>query len=150
MRGYNFSNEVANLLRAARAEATRLGSGYVSPEVLLLGMLAEDGTLAARALTNLGMTREVVTQLAEQQIARLPRSEARTSGMMPYTSAAKRALEGAMDEASEVNYRYVDTEHVLLGILRDPQSDTVKMLAEHDVTVDRVRTELERLRSSSH
>ena len=149
MRGYSVSEDAVNALRAARDEATRLGGSYLSPELLLLGLLAADETLAARVLTNLGMTRELMMREVEQQIARLPGNEAIPGGRLPYTSSAKRALEGAMDEASELGDDHVHTEHLLLGILRDTASGTVRMLAEHQVTVDGVRSQLKRLRSSS-
>ena len=149
MRGYSLSGHVANMLRAARAEATRLDCGYVSPELLLLGMMDEEGTLGARVLTGLGMAREVIAREMQTQIARLPRYDAKVRGLLPYTSAAKRALEGAMDEASELGDDYVDTGHLLLGILRDSESAAAKILAVHDVTRERVRKELERLGPSS-
>ena len=85
----------------------------------------------------------------QTQIARLPRYDAKVRGLLPYTSAAKRALEGAMDEASELGDDYVDTGHLLLGILRDSESAAAKILAVHDVTRERVRKELERLGPSS-
>lgn len=149
MRGFETTGRVVNALRAARAEAMRLDCGCVSPELLLLGILAEEQTTGARVLVSLGATREVVTHEVEKQIGRLPRYETTFGGMLPYTSAAKRALQGAMDAASDLGHPIVDTEHLLLGILRDDQSDTARMLGEHDVTNDRVRAEIERLRSTS-
>ena len=149
MRGYNVSLRVANTLRAARAEGTRLGCAYVSPELLLLGMMADESTLAATALANLGVTREMIGAEIQTQIARLASDDVRIRGLMPYTSGAKRALEAAMSEASERDDNQLEAEHVLLGILRDPGSDTARMLAAHGVTADRAKTEIERLRSSS-
>jgi hypothetical protein len=54
------------------------------------------------------MTRDVIAREMQTQIARLPRYDAKVRGLLPYTSAAKRALEAAMDEASELGDDYVE------------------------------------------
>ena len=143
MRGYNFSERMRRTLAAAREDATRLGSDYVSPEHILLGILAQDGAGTA-VLANLGVTREAVSRDIENRVGPRPRKDAGSNIALPFSSRGKRVLEMAMDEAHRLNHSYVGTEHLLLGILRDPTSEASVILAAYGVTPERARAETER------
>jgi ATP-dependent Clp protease ATP-binding subunit ClpA len=47
------------------------------------------------------------------------------------TPAAREVLRFATAEATALNHHYVGTEHILLGLLRDANSDAAQILASH-------------------
>ena len=61
------------------------------------------------------------------------------SNELPYTSRAKRVLEYAMHEARKLNHSYVGTEHLLMGLLGDPQTIAAQVLSGQGVTADKAR-----------
>ncbi len=78
--------------------------------------------------------------------------DARPSGGRPrsWSQGARRVLELALDEARELNPKlglpnFVDTEHLLLGLVRETDSTAVRVLRALDVDVDQVRREVIKL-----
>ena len=62
-----------------------------------------------------------------------------------YTESARRALGAAYKEASQLHHTQVDTEHLLLSLLRDAEGKVAKCLQELDIDVNDVRGQLEML-----
>ncbi len=62
-----------------------------------------------------------------------------------FTERAQRALAMAQEEARNLGQNYVGTEHLLLGLLRDPGSVATRALGNAAITADAVREQLIRL-----
>ncbi len=60
-----------------------------------------------------------------------------------FTKEAKRALIVAQDQAREAGLSYVGTEHILLGILTQPESLGASVLLGFGVTVENVKLVLQ-------
>src|SRR6266567_1028412 len=119
MSGFNFTDRVRWLLQASREEAARLRNAHVGTEHFLLALIRDKkGGVAHRVLLSLhpdleGIRRAVESRIKPGESAIAERQD------FPYTSQAKKVLELAMNEANELNHRYVGTEHLLLGLLRE-------------------------------
>ena len=61
---------------------------------------------------------------------------------LPQTAEGKRLIEHAMQEARSLGHNYVGTEHLLLGLLHQPESCAAQLLAEQGLTLERVRREV--------
>lgn len=59
------------------------------------------------------------------------------------TDRARIVLQLAKQEADRVDAKYVGTEHILLGIVKEGHSVAANMLANHGVTLRAVRSECE-------
>ena len=57
-----------------------------------------------------------------------------------FTSSSKRVIKNAHDEAKHFRNEAVDTEHLLLGLLKDENSFAVKALYQMDVNIEKVRS----------
>jgi len=57
-----------------------------------------------------------------------------------FTSSSKRVIKYAHEEAKHFRNDAVDTEHLLLGLLKDENSFAVKALHEMDVNIEKVRS----------
>ncbi|HET9672639.1 MAG TPA: Clp protease N-terminal domain-containing protein [Actinomycetota bacterium] len=60
-------------------------------------------------------------------------------GRIPFTPRAKKVLELAVREATAREHPYIGTEHILLGLVRERDGLAAELLAERDVSADRVR-----------
>jgi len=144
MNGYNFTDRVRRVLQLAREEAARLHHECVGTEHLLLGLIREGEGVAAAVLTNLQVDLEAIWERIEDTVEQ-GKAGARAGPDLPYTSRAKKVLEFAMSEARELNHRYVGTEHLLLGILREEKGIGAQVLTEAGVSQEAARGEVLRL-----
>jgi ATP-dependent Clp protease ATP-binding subunit ClpC len=140
-----FSDRAKKVMELARQEAGRLNSPYIGPEHMLLGLLRIDGGLGHATLqgllgdlTKLGT--EVET-LAGATTA-FPAGGGEVAGTLPLTFHAKRVLEVALEEAADFKHNYVGTEHLLLGLLRDPEGVAAWALKNQGLSLEQVRREV--------
>jgi ATP-dependent Clp protease ATP-binding subunit ClpC len=145
-----FSDRLRGILSEAREEAARLQHEHVGTEHLLIALLADsdrDGTTpvspASVILDVLGVDRAKMRQVLEQTVlrGRVPTSD----DQLAYTSRAKAVLELAMAEARVSRAGTVDTQHLLLGLLREERGIAAQVLLDFGVTVEKARAQLTRL-----
>ncbi len=134
-----FTERARKVVFYAQEEAQKFGEGYVSTEHLLLGLVRESDSVAARVLEKLGVSLNRVRSEVEKQ---LPRGEARPSQDMTLTPRAKRVIDLAYDEARSLNNNYIGTEHLLLGLIREGDGLAGRVLAKLGVELDRARQEV--------
>jgi hypothetical protein len=118
---------------AAQAQASARALAHVEAEHLLLGLYAEPEGLAARALAAMDIGRAQVEAAVGTPVpdgAAVPAWNDR----VPYSEAAKAVLRDAVVEAIELGHNYIGTEHILLGLLRDPDAPGARVLAELGAT----------------
>ena len=60
-----------------------------------------------------------------------------------YNEKARRALFFARYEASKLGSRVIESEHILLGILREGEETVVELLERHEIKPDDLRREIE-------
>jgi hypothetical protein len=110
-----FSETARHVLVLAEEESRRLGHGQVGTEHLLLGILADGNSFAARALTLSGATLDASRTKVAEAVGEA--KDGVGAGALPFTDRAKRAL----DRASRLSLRQraanVETEHVLVSVL---------------------------------
>ncbi|MCK5940524.1 MAG: dipeptidase PepE [Planctomycetes bacterium] len=136
-----FSENAKAAMTRARAAAARQGAGYLDAEHVLLGMLEQDGSNAARVLTTLGVD---VASLREALATMLPPGGREDEGQMPFAPAVKDVLQLAMADAVARRHNHVGTQHVLMGIVRHADNDAARVLARVGVdepTLDRAMTD---------
>ena len=126
----------------AQGAARRLRHGYIGTEHVLLGLLAEGDGLAARALSELGVTEESVESAV---VALLGEGHEEVRGHIPFSPRSKKVLELSLREAIRLGHKYIGTEHILLGLVREGGGVAMQVLAGHDVDADRARDVILRL-----
>lgn len=145
-----FSDRLRGVLGEAREEAARLQHEHVGTEHLLLALLHdsnrnEDGATspAGVVLDLLAVDREKLREVLEQTVLRgRPRG---VEEQLSYTSRARAVLELAMAEARMARAGTVDTQHLLLGLVREERGIAAQVLLDFGVTLDKARTELARI-----
>ena len=134
-----FTERARKVVFYAQEEAQKFGEGYVSTEHLLLGLVRESDSVAARVLEKLGVSLNRIRAEVEKQ---LPRGDARPSQDMTLTPRAKRVIDLAYDEARNLNNNYIGTEHLLLGLIREGDGLAGRVLAKLGVELERARREV--------
>ena len=120
----------------ARYEASRLGSPRIEAEHLLLGLVREDKPLTAHFLRS-WESLESIRRLIEQHAPAHKRGA--TSVDLPMSQGCTRALAYAEEQADRLSHRFIGTDHLLLGLLRDEESFAAQALHQFGVGLDAVR-----------
>jgi ATP-dependent Clp protease ATP-binding subunit ClpC len=144
-----FTPPAIRVVQFAKEEARRFRGNTVGTEHVLLGLIREQGGVAARVLEHLGVSlgraQNEIRRQMEMMDARAP-----GQGSRSWSPGARRVLELALDEARELNPKlglpnFVDTEHLLLGLVRESDSTAVRVLRALGVDLDQVRREVIKL-----
>ena len=144
MNGYNFSDRVRRVLAGARGEAIDLYHPYVGTEHILLSIVKDGDGVATAVIENLGGRRDEIVSRVLRSVEP-GKSAARPGPDLPYTSRAKKALELSMSEAQFMSNNYVNTEHLLLGLIAEERGIGAQVLMSVGLTLDRARHETVRL-----
>jgi ATP-dependent Clp protease ATP-binding subunit ClpC len=126
-------------LRHADAIARSANSPYVGTEHLLLGVLAQEGSLGSKVLVDAGVTLEK----AKVGLNLNPKNLVINIGAKGLSETAKLTLKMAYDVAQEFNQEFCGTEHIVYSILTQKNARATVLIRDMDVDVDRLITELE-------
>lgn len=137
-----FTERARKVVFYAQEEAGRLGENYVSTEHLLLGLVRENDSVAARILDRIGISPGRIRAEIERQVAR---GDGRTVQDMQLAPRSKRVIDLAYDEARLLNNNYIGTEHLLLGLVREGEGLAGRVLTKVGVDLEQVRQEVRSL-----
>ena len=134
----------------ARGVAASVGDHDLTPAHVALGVLREleNPAVAAlwRACVPIPVLRwEIEHQLQSEAEHRGPRRQRPGDVILPSTPGEQRMLELASAEARLRNDPYVGTEHLLLAILRDPDTSVARAFARHGVGFESAVTHLQQV-----
>ncbi|MFO0898465.1 MAG: Clp protease N-terminal domain-containing protein [Pirellulales bacterium] len=117
--GYQlFTDKARRVVQLAKREAVRFNHEQIDPEHLLLGIIGEGSGVAAAAMQGLGIDFDQLRGAVEAQMVA---NAAPVPGKLPQSARMKQALAQARDAAVSLAHDWVGTEHLLLGLLADPQ-----------------------------
>ncbi len=126
-------------LQHAEAIARGYSSAYVGTEHLLLGVLAQGSSVAAKVLADSGITLD----RAELALNLTPRNLIVSTGSKGLSETAKLTLKMSWDIAQEFHQDYLGTEHILYSILSQKNARATVLLRDMNVDVPTLTSELE-------
>jgi hypothetical protein len=113
--GFNrYTTRARNVVVTAQNAARAANNGTITPVHLVLGLLDEPNSLAAKAIEAQGVDLEDLRRAA---LAALPPAVENMPALVPFDAEAKQALELTFREALRLGHNYVGTEHILLALL---------------------------------
>lgn len=130
-----FSKRVKDVLAYSREEAIRLGNDHIGVEHLMLGLIREGKGVAIEILTLEGVDVIELKHKIELIVAKNYNLGSNVNDDIPLQKQAERVLKSTYLEARNFNDEYIDTEHVMLAILKDKDNIVTKIL-EKDYEVD--------------
>lgn len=137
-----FTERARRSIVLAQEEAQRLGNNYIGTEHLLLGIISEGESVAAKVLENLDVNLQKVRSEVEAIVGKGSQT---TQQEMVFTPRAKRVIELAFEEARALAHNYIGTEHLLLGLVREGEGVAARVLSNLGVDPAKIRSEITKL-----
>jgi ATP-dependent Clp protease ATP-binding subunit ClpC len=139
-----FAEGARRVVVLANTEARALKHQHIGTEHLLLGLIGERDGTAAAALAGVGVTLDGARRRIEEIVGT---GDEEPGEHMPFTPRLKEVLELSLREALRLGHRHIDTEHILLGLVREGRGTAARVLADLGADPDRVRQQVVRLLS---
>ena len=133
-----FTPRVSDIINYSKEEAIRLGNNYIGPEHLLLGILREGEGKAIEVLFNLQIDLKQLKIEIENRLPAFQESDAIDEKDVNFNDVASRILKLCILESKQMKCEAVDSEHILLAIMRQKNNKASQLLEEHEVTYDKV------------
>jgi ATP-dependent Clp protease ATP-binding subunit ClpC len=138
-----FSQRVKDILGYSKEEAIRLGNSHISPEHLFLGILRDGEGVAVEILINQGIDLLVLKGSLEKSIKVENPVAVADHEIIPLLRSTERILKLVYLEAKALKSSTIDSEHLLLAILKDENALVTRFLSELDVDYQSVRRAVE-------
>ncbi len=135
-----FTDRARKVMNLAKQEAQRLNHEYIGTEHILLGLIQEGSGVAASVLKNLGVDLKKIRNEIEKIVKGSPTMVSMST--LPFTPRAKKVLELALEEASQLGHNYIGTEHLLLGLIKENEGIAARVLTNLGVKLEEVREEV--------
>ena len=133
-----FTPRVSDIINYSKEEAIRLRNSYIGPEHLLLGILREGEGKAIEVLFNLQIDLKQLKIEMENRLSALQEGDAMDENELNFNDVASRILKLCILESKQMKCEAVDSEHILLAIMRQKNNKASQLLEEHEVTYDKV------------
>ena len=132
---YKFTKSGEKVIENASDIVIYLGHNYIGSEHILYGLAKETNGLAGKVILNQGITQDNILQKIEELIGR---NNIILGNGMGFTPRSKKIIENAYIEAKRIGSDYISTEHMLVGILEEPESIAFKILVELNCNTDKL------------
>ncbi|MBE0677062.1 MAG: ATP-dependent Clp protease ATP-binding subunit, partial [Bacteroidales bacterium] len=138
-----FSQRVKDILTYSKEEAIRLGNSHISPEHLFLGILRDGEGVAIDILINQGADLLSLKSSLEKSIRVENPVPLVDREVIPLLRSTERVLKLVYLEAKAMKSDTIESEHLLLAILKDENSLVTRILTELDIDYMSVRKTVE-------
>ncbi|MDR1132315.1 MAG: ATP-dependent Clp protease ATP-binding subunit [Oscillospiraceae bacterium] len=133
-----FTERAQTALAKAQEAAQNMGHSYVGTEHILLGIVREGEGLGAKVLRDNGLDETLVSELMEKFVGRgAPGIPAQ--GLTP---EAKRVIELSIIDANRLGHNYIGTEHLLMGILREPECAGARLITSTGADLNKIYSDI--------
>ncbi|MDR1775873.1 MAG: ATP-dependent Clp protease ATP-binding subunit [Actinomycetes bacterium] len=141
-----FTEEAKRAISGSQEEARALMQDHVGTEHLLLGLIHNPGVVTD-VLGELDIAPEDLRLMVERMNER---AESAPPGNLNFTPRAKHVIELSMREAMRFGHEYVGPEHLLLGILDEPDGTAARVLVNLGGDLDHIRATIVQVLSTAH
>ncbi|MEI2754924.1 MAG: ATP-dependent Clp protease ATP-binding subunit [Chitinophagaceae bacterium] len=138
----NFSTQVKEIISFSREEALRLGNDFIGTEHLLLGLIREGENTAIRILKSFNVDLYELRKEVENAVKDKTGKNIANINSLPLTKQAEKVIRVTVLESKALKSATVETEHLLLSILKNKENIATQILNQFDVDYDLFRQEL--------
>lgn len=138
----NFSAQVKEIISFSREEALRLGNDFIGTEHLLLGLIRDGENVAIKVLKNLNVDLYELRKEIELAVKDKTGKNIANINSLPLTKQAEKVIRVTVLEAKALKSPLVETEHLLLSILKNKENIATQILNQFNVDYDIFRAEL--------
>lgn len=126
-----FSPAASRVFSWAKNEAKRLQSPFIEPEHILLGLLNEKKGIAYFAINAIGENLAGMETQLREKLEKIPSEDIEE---IHFSESTQNIIEKSVESANLGKNRYLGTEHLLLGLLREMGTDVYTILRKFDIT----------------
>ncbi|MFZ1798545.1 MAG: ATP-dependent Clp protease ATP-binding subunit [Chitinophagaceae bacterium] len=144
----NFSPQVKEIISFSREEALRLGNDFIGTEHLLLGLIREGDNTAIKILKQLNV--DLYELRKEIEIAVKDKTDKNIANInsLPLTKQAEKVIRVSVLEQKALKSQLVETEHLMLSILKNKDNIATQILNQFDIDYDIFRNDLGMVKNS--
>ncbi len=138
----NFSAQVKEIISFSREEALRLGNDFIGTEHLVLGLIRDGENTAVTILKKCNVDLGELRKEIELAIKDKSGKNIANINSLPLTRQAERVIRVTVLEAKALKCNTVETEHLMLSILKNKENIATQILNQFDVDYDLFKNEL--------
>ncbi len=144
----NFSAQVKEIISYSREEALRLGNDFIGTEHLLLGLIRDGENTAIKVLKQLNVDLYELRKEIELAVKDKTGKNIANINSLPLTKQAEKVIRVTVLEAKALKSPLVETEHLMLSILKNKENIATQILNQYDVDYENFKNELGMVRSN--
>lgn len=144
----NFSAQVKEIISYSREEALRLGNDFIGTEHLLLGLIRDGENTAIKVLKQLNVDLYELRKEVELAVKDKTGKNIANINSLPLTKQAEKVIRVTVLEAKALKSPLVETEHLMLSILKNKENIATQILNQYDVDYENFKNELGMVRSN--
>ncbi len=138
----NFSAQVKEIISFSREEALRLGNDFIGTEHLLLGLIRDGDNTAIKVLKQLNIDLYELRKEVELAVKDKTGKNIANINSLPLTKQAEKVIRVTVLEAKALKSPLVETEHLMLSILKNKENIATQILNQFDIDYDLFRNEI--------
>ena len=143
MKFERFTEQAINSLILSQEESRRMGHNFIGSEQILLGLISQGTSTAAKVLKYYGLN---LIDLRIEVESIIGKGSGHVQDKIPFTPRAKRILELSYSEAVEFNRDYIDPdigpEHILLAIIKEGEGVAVKVIENCKIDANKLKSKI--------
>lgn len=141
-----FTDSARRIIVFAKEEAEKLIQPYIDTEHILIGLFREKRGIAAEIFNRHKIN--TLNIIKDIRMSNEPGNIFMFKGSLPFSTMAKKALDYAVEEAKLLNHKYVNSEHILLGLLKERRGVAANMLNRLGLDIETVKDDIKKLSSN--
>ena len=138
----NFSPQVKEIISYSREEALRLGNDFIGTEHLLLGLIRDGDNTAIKVLKQLQVDLYELRKEVELAVRDKTGKNIAHINSLPLTKQAEKVIRVTVLEAKSLKSATVESEHLMLSILKNRENIATQILMQYEVDYDAFKNEL--------
>ncbi|MCX7679279.1 MAG: ATP-dependent Clp protease ATP-binding subunit [Spirochaetes bacterium] len=145
---FEFTKRARKVLEIyAQSEGRRLSSDSLGPEHIMLALLKDEDSVAARICKSLNIDFDTLRQLIENSIKKTGTTI--ILGNVPISARFTKIIDIAKEEARKLKNSYIGTEHLLLAIFRDASCAGIDQLINSGIDYRIIKSEIIKILGTS-
>ncbi len=145
-----FTQKSLAAIQGAQNIAAEYGNQQIEQPHLLLALLSDSEGLIPQLLTAMGMTLPSFQAAVQAEVNKLPKISGggRQAEKVYIAQDVDKAIRGAESVAASMKDEYISVEHLLLGLLDNPNTALKELLRTYNVTREKVMQALAAVRGN--
>lgn len=144
----NFSIQVKEIISFSREEALRLGNDFIGAEHLVLGLIREGDNTVLKILQTFHVNLQTLRKEIEHAVQDKAGKNMANINSLPLTKQAEKIIRITVLEAKALKSPTIETEHLMLSILKNKENAATQILGQFEVTYETFKNELDVVKSN--